>query len=576
MGESCSNVIMGIHIGHDRGAALVIDGVIISAIAEERLDRVKYSSSDSLPMKSVKYVLEHANLNIFDVNSVVLTHSGAFLNEVVINSWKREVNQVFRIGSNQIHVLNHHIAHASLAFYLSPFDEAAIATFDGGGDLIDEDSFEAESYFIGYQNKIKTLHKRFQENTIKCGSALCGHRFDYMLEKNKIRKISLGKKYEQLTYLCGFKFGQAGKTMGLAPYGKSLIDFEINLNGLDVDLFYGDYLKQLHQLYSESPLSYSEFIEKNKASIAFDIQNALSKTLVKLLTNLKETSGKDNLCLAGGVFLNSVANFKILNESGFRNIFIPPPAGDDGLALGAAVWGSVNLFDQLPPKKQLSPYLGMSYKNDELHSFLRETDYNHIVFESPDELARVVARLLYEGNVIGLLNGRSEIGPRALGNRSILASPLLSEMKDHINKNIKFREDFRPFAPVVIEDRAKFYFDISVPSPYMLFVAPVRNEYQSRLVGITHVDGTARLQTISASQNLKLYSILDHFEQISGYPILINTSFNTSYEPMVETPRDAILTFGNSNLDFILINETLIFREKNHIEHKPMVRTMMQ
>lgn len=572
MEYSIKNIVLGIHIGHDRCAALVNNGSVISAIAEERLDRVKYSPSDTLPTHSINYVLNNASIKSCEINLVIITHSGGLLNAEIEDAWQKETSALLGVSRENIHLINHHLAHAYMAFYTSPFDNAAIAVADGGGDLVNEELFEAESYYLGNKDNVENIHSRCQENTIKCGTSLAGHRYDYILPENRFKKISLGKKYEQITYLNGFRFGQAGKTMGLAPYGKSYIPYKIEVLGLDVNLSYGHYLEELHSRYLESNIPYSQFIRLHSADIAYDMQNALTQALIELMRNFQKITKEKNLCLAGGVFLNSVANYKILQNSGFKNVYIPPPAGDDGLAIGAALWGYIVKLKKNVSRNYFCPYLGTKYTFESIHELLKKSNYNFLFFKDKNQLAEKIAFLLNKGNVIGVLNGKTEIGPRALGNRSILASPLIKEMKDHINQRIKYREDFRPFAPVVLEDKANKYFDISQPSPYMLFVVQVLEQFRKSLIGITHVDGSARIQTVNKKQNNFISSILEEYEILSGYPILINTSFNTASEPIVESPRDALMTYRNCELDFLIIENFLISKEKNIDSHVPNIK----
>lgn len=576
MNQSKKHIVLGVHIGHDRCAALVIGDKLVASIAEERLDRVKHSPSDSLPMLSIKYVLKEGSLSATDVDLVVLTHAGTPISSEIEEGWKRECAYLLGVKKERVVLIGHHLAHAYSAFFTSPFEQAAIAVADGGGDIITVNKYEAESYYIGKKNEIKTIYQRYQQNPIKYGARLSDYRYDHIVAENREKQISLGKKYEQLTYLIGFQFGQAGKLMGLAPYGKPFIPFDIKVSELDVELTHDDYIGELHKKYLASGQSYTEFISKHRANMAHDMQNALTHALVSLMKNLHRITGEKNLCLSGGTFLNSVANYQILQHSGFENVYIIPSAGDDGQAIGAAFWGTTKIFKKTPPRGYFSPYLGRNYSESEIKESLEKMNYVYHYFESDASLAKKVAQLLQKGNVIGILRGKSETGPRALGNRSILASPLLGGMKDHINSRIKYREDFRPFAPIVLEHRADIYFDLSCSSPYMLLVANVREQYRDTLIGITHVDGSARVQTVNQDQNDFATQILLEYEKLTGYPVLINTSYNTAKEPIVESPDDAISVLKKTELDFAVIENYLVSRESDIDAHLPAIRTKAQ
>jgi len=552
---------LGFHIGHDRGAALAADGRVIAAIAEERLDRRKHSVADALPMLSIEYVLRLTGVEAKQISGVAFTHAGCPVLPEIEENWRREIINTLELPGCPVFMVGHHLAHACAAFYTSPFRRAAVAVADGGGDIPNDTQCEAESYYAASDDGVFLVAARYQNNTVKYGTPLAVERFDYMPQSIRDSQISVGRKYQQITQMLGFKFGEAGKTMGLAPYGEPFLPFRPPVPDFDFNLRYGDYLDHLDEAQARSGLAYSTFFRQNRARIAFDIQDFISATLTSLLRHLRRTSGQRAVCMAGGVFLNCVANARIVRESGFDDVYIVPPAGDDGQAIGAALYA----YHALEPKRsaltRFSAFLGRAYDDDEAIEQARLFGHPYRVFDDEAELASELAALLADGKTAGVCRGRSEVGPRALGHRSILASPLIATMKDHINQHIKYREDFRPFAPLVKADMATRFFDLPAPSPHMLLTAPVRDEHRAHLLGVTHVDGSARIQTLEQDNDPFLYAVLDRFEALTGYPVLVNTSFNTGGEPIVETPRDAFLTFRQTALDVLVFNRTLVWKK---------------
>jgi carbamoyltransferase len=559
--SSSHHVALGFNIGHDRSAALVIDGKVVAAIAEERLDRRKYSIGDSIPLRSIDYVLKLAGIEANEISDIAFAHGGCVNTQEIEENWRKEILMELNLTECPVTMLGHHFAHACAAFYTSPFQCAAIAVADGAGDIPNDARCEAESFYTADDDGIVQIAKRFQNNTIKYGTALSVERFDYMPQSIRDCQISIGRKYQQITQMLGFRFGQAGKTMGLAPYGSAFLPFHPPVAGFEMDLRYGDYLDKLDEEQKRSGLAYSAFLRRNRARIAFDIQDFISATLLSFLRHLRKVSNQSSVCMAGGVFLNCVANGKIVRESGFDHVYIAPAAGDDGQAIGAALHTYHAKARRTRVPVQFSPFLGRNYEDEDAVYLANQFRHSFRRFATEEEMACALASLLAEGKTAGICRGRTEIGPRALGHRSILASPLVPSMKDDINNNIKYREDFRPFAPMVKAETAHAFFDLSVPSPYMLLTAPVRPEHQMNLVGITHVDGSARIQTLTKADDAFLYALLEQFEALTGYPILINTSFNTADEPMVETPRDAFMTFRQTSLDLLVFDRIIVHKE---------------
>jgi carbamoyltransferase len=428
---------------------------------------------------------------------------------------------------------------------------------DGCGDVLPCGSAEAESYFIAHSGVVTPLFNRSQLLPKKYGSPFTEIRNDYMPTAEKMYPISIGRKYEQLTKLVGFSFGQAGKTMGLAPYGSRLIEFTPNSQGIEHSLCRSDYLEQLHEIYLQSGLTYTRFIQLHKVEIAYDIQKITESLLLGCLREFSAQVDTENLCLAGGIFLNCVANKKLADAHYFKNIYIMPAAGDDGQAIGAAYY-VYSLKGEDFVRMKFSPYLGKQYTTSSCLGAINKLGYSGVQYENIDELISNLAQKLAQNKVIGVLQGRSEVGPRALGNRSIFASPFHLKMRDHINEHIKFREDFRPFAPIVSIERAQDFFEIEMDSPYMLYTCQVKEEFRARLPAITHVDGSARIQTISREENPFVHKLLRRFEELTGFPILVNTSFNTAFEPIIDSPEDALRTLTNSSLDAVILENIIV------------------
>ncbi|MFW5498401.1 MULTISPECIES: carbamoyltransferase family protein [unclassified Maridesulfovibrio] len=552
-----NSYILGLHIGHDRGAALINNGKIVSAISEERLDRVKHSPADLLPELAIEYVLNESKISKQEITHIGITFGGNIIYEDVVEGWIRSISAEFDLTEDNIYFVGHHIAHAYSAYYTSPFSSCAIVVADGCGDVDENGNAEAESYYTAKNGKISLVSSRTQQMPTKYGSPYTGFRYDYMPEMEKDNPISIGRKYEQITKLIGFAFGQAGKTMGLAPYGDKMIKFDTATKGIHHSLSRKDYLEEIHQLYIDSGVPYKNFINTNKSSIAYDIQSTIEDLILSCISELASNVDTGNLCLAGGVFLNCVANKFIADSNLFKNIYIFPAAGDDGQALGAAFY-VYNFLGGVNTPHKFSPFLGRQYTHTDCQQAITKMGLEGTEYNNENELVSILAEFLRAGKVLGILKGRSEMGPRALGNRSIIASPQNAKMRDHINKEIKCREDFRPFAPMTTYDTVSKYFDLDFESPYMLYTCQVLEEYKNQLPAITHVDGSARMQTVAEEDNPFVYKLLKQFGEYTDIPVLLNTSFNTAYEPIVESPEDALRTFVNSNLDVVVLENIVV------------------
>lgn len=525
---------------HDFSACLVIDGEVKVAIEEERITRKKHSinSANSLfRCHAVDYCLDYEKLKIEDIDIIVG-------NDIIDPRYYAKYNE-------KIKLMNHHLSHAASAYFCSNFDESAVLVIDGFGSLLEGNQHETITTYFGKDNKLEK---------IECIKG----RVDRTKE-NPLFENSLGAFYLTVTRAIGFDFLQEGKTMGLSAYGDDSL----------VEEFYKfySYRNNEFKITFEDMQNLEKYIEKRlfnlegdeafriKANIAYALQKHLEKIIVIICNNLYEKTKCDKLSLAGGVALNSVANFKILQKTPFKQIFIQAGAGDNGTAIGSALYEFHNNSGNSYKKNNrlFSPYLGKEYSHEEISVSVQESGLNFKFFKS-NEINKITAQLISEGNIIGIFNGKSEFGPRALGNRSILADPRDPSMKDSINKRIKHREDFRPFAPAILEEKQSQYFDMLHESYYMLMVPQVHKEKSKIIPSVTHVDGSGRVQTVSKLLNPNFHSIITEFEKITNVPIVLNTSFNDNGEPIVESPKDAINCFKSIDLDYLVIGNYLIYK----------------
>lgn len=586
---------------HDAAAALIRDGELIAAAQEERFSRKKHDNS--FPQQAIDFCIQQAGITSDDLDYVVFYEkplvkfgrillnalatyprsSGVWREAMTVwmndKLWvKTHIMNRVKVKPNKILFCDHHMAHAASAFFCSPFDDAAVLTVDGVGEWTSTTLGTATGSFEdGSQNAISLFAEQRYPN-------------------------SLGLLYSAFTAWLGFKVNNGEyKVMGMAPYGEpKYVDkvykvIDVNSDGsfkLNMDYFSFHYSPQYTynnkfvELFGEPRVPESEFftlkaypersngdsraIEKNQfyADMAASIQAVTEETLIKIACNLYERTGKKNLVMAGGVALNTVANFRILNETPFENIYIQPAAGDDGGALGAALWAYHIVHKQPRKYVMTSAYWGKEYSPDEIRQFLERKGAAYQTFKNDDDMLDKVADMLTQGKVVGFYQGRFEWGPRALGNRSILADPRRAEMKEVVNVKIKFREPFRPFAPVVLDEVATDYFEFQnvpdfYPPRFMLIVTPVKEDKQSQLLATTHVDGSGRLQTVSKDVNYRYYEVVRRFGEKTGVPVVLNTSFNLRGEPMVTSPDNAWYTFSESGIDALAIGPYLVTKDKH-------------
>ncbi len=585
---------------HDSAASIIIDGKIIAAAQEERFTRIKHDSN--YPFNAINFVLEFADLKLSQIDKIIFYEKPflkfeRLLETYVANApkgflsfsksmpiWLRDklfqknmlFNELKKHDPNfndykKIYFSEHHLSHASSAFFPSPFENAVILTADGVGE--------------------------WATTTIALGS---GNKLD--IKKEIHFPHSLGLIYSAFTYYCGFKVNSGEyKLMGLAPYGEPIYEKEILNNLIDVKEDGSFHLNQkyfnyatgltmtnenFNKLFGQKPRDPNkQDITKFHMDIASSIQKVTEDIMIKLAKYLKKEYSSPNLCLAGGVALNCVANAKILKEKIFEKIWIQPAAGDAGGSLGAALafWyidqskkRNLDLSDSMQ-----GSYLGPEYTQEKIEYELNKTGAVYEIFDE-DKLINKTADDLTKNEAIGWFQGRMEFGPRALGSRSILGNPKSMDMQKNLNLKIKYRESFRPFAPSILLEDLSEWFDTDVESPYMLLVASVSNkkiinmnENEKKLFGIeklnvkrseipavTHVDYTARIQTVRNQTNSKYYKLLKKFKEKTNCPVLVNTSFNIRGEPIVNTPLDAFNCFMGTELDKLVIGNCYLEKNK--------------
>jgi len=554
-------ISLGINIGHDQGAAVVKDGILIGAIAQERINRIKHSASTKIPFVAIDAILNYLKLNIHDIDCIGFSSTA-----VNINDLKKYVADGFEekycISNIPFIPIAHHQAHAESAYFTSDFSEAITLVADGGGEMIGMKE-EAESIFYCKGSDVTLIEQRLQSNNAHAFARPHNYLIPFMNKCQFNDQISLGKKYEQVTCLLSFGLNGAGKTMGLSAYGKSLIDTEATAvtDPFSFNLNFQDILQPYYKIYEKSGENYFKFMKKHRADIARTIQDFTENQVLKIIEYILNKYKASKICLAGGLFLNCPLNHKILESFPNISLHICPASADDGQAIGSAFSAYRTIGPNLKPSSLCLPYLGFEYTNVQIKNSIDERNLKCHYYDTSC-MAKIIAELIYKNKIIGFLHGRSEIGPRALCHRSIFANPTTLEMKDYINKKVKHREHFRPFAPVVIAEKQFDFFSLLQESPYMLLASKVKSEFVEYLPAITHVDGSARIQAIKKQTDPYVHKILIEFEKLSGFPILLNTSFNDCGEPIVETPNDAIKTFLTTEIDVLVMENYILFKDE--------------
>jgi carbamoyltransferase len=572
---------------HDVSACLLRDGAIAFAIAKERLTREKHASG--FYREVIDYCLDAEGITLDDVDLVVrncyilpvpemeerliFQDMPGFLPEPE----RREATQhpLYLARSDKVVSVSHHLAHAYSAFAASPFEEGAVMIVDGVGsyqsdvmepypatDTASRLARESESYYKFSGSKLECLKKVWMEPDRG------------FLSDEFYNMPGLGALYSRAsTYIFG-DWNKCGELMGLAPYGRrEQVKHLLKLDGdrLRVPAWSTDF-KQPYLMDGGTAWETNPAM-RHWEDLAWRVQDDTENVLLARTRWLRETTGAKNLCIAGGVALNCVANGRIAREGGFENVWIQPAAGDDGIAIGCAFYGWLEILKQRRGCVMDHAYVGRRYSEQEVEGALSKPLVRiQVNAVRSDDICRDTAKLLAEQRVIGWFQGPSEFGPRALGNRSLLADPRKAEMKDILNSRVKHRQAFRPFAPIVLAERMKDIFEGDEDSPFMLIAKPVRPEWRDKIPAIVHVDGTARVQTVREATNPMLYRLLKEFEALTGVPVLINTSFNVKGEPIVETPRDAVICFLTTGIDNLVLHDTLVSKNAMHKVVAPLVK----
>ncbi len=589
-------IILGISaFYHDSAAAIVRDGQIVAAAQEERFTRKKHDHR--FPKHAVAYCLKEAGITAEKLDLVVFYDKPWLKFERLLETylmfapqgikswlmamplWLKEklwmgdlIKRELKGYDGEVLYPEHHQSHAASAFFPSPFERAAIITLDGVGE------WATASWGIGVHNKIDLRYEM---------------RFPH----------SLGLLYTAFTYYTGFKVNSGEyKVMGLAPYGEPkyvslILDELMDLKedgSLRLNMKYFNYCQGLtmtseafHRLFGGPPRKPESNLTQKEMDLAASIQVVTEEVMLRITRHVKKETGEKNLCLAGGVALNCVGNGKILKERVFDQIWIQPAAGDAGGALGAALFAWYQYLDK--PRKlnsnsrdfQLGSYLGPSWANEEIEKWLIEQGYPYHKL-SEDELLLKIAEAIANEKVVGHFSGRMEFGPRALGARSIIGDARSPKMQSIMNLKIKYRESFRPFAPSVLCENVSDYFEMDCESPYMLLVANVRperripmsdeqkklwgidklNVQRSDIPAVTHIDYSARIQTVNKCDHQRYYDLISKFKELTGYGVIINTSFNVRGEPIVCSPRDAYLCFMRTEMDVLVLENCILFKEE--------------
>lgn len=582
---------------HDAAACLVINGEIIAAAEEEKFTRVKHDAR--IPNNSIEYCLMEAGIKKEDIDLVVfydnplytldrymknILAAGKDSKEVIERSFKSVFSDKLWVhkalggwGNSKFLVCEHHISHAASAFYPSPFDKAVIITLDGVGE------WTTTTIGVGIGEEIKIKEEM---------------RFPH----------SLGLLYSAFTYFCGFKVNSGDyKFMGLAPYGvpryeniirEKLLDikedgsFRMNLDYFDFQYGRAMTNQKFAELFDGERRLPESTITQREMDIAASAQKVTEDIILRMVRHAKETYGKDidNLVLAGGVALNCVANGRVKDSGLFKNMWIQPAAGDAGGSLGAALYASYAYGGLkrrvLKKDSQKGSYLGPKYSDSEIKQYLEKHQYSYHILKENRELYRRIANELAGGKVIGLFHGRMEFGPRALGNRSIIADARSEQMQQKLNQKIKFRESFRPFAPSVLREDVGKYFELEDNSPYMLLVEKVNSQLRlpfmldenikkydynmleivkqkrSDIPAVTHVDYSARIQTVTEDVNPYFYNVISAFKELTGCSVIVNTSFNVRGEPIVCTIDDAYKCFMRTDMDVLVLENYILYKEE--------------
>lgn len=568
--------ILGLTTLGDSAASLIKNGELIASVEEERFSRVKHHSG--FPYNAIQFCLDHAGITLADVEHVghywkpwILRHKAmqavrsAFVSRDMFKAradrgiaqvsdsylgmfrHPKRLREHFGESSFKFHYLEHHQTHAASAFFVSPFDSAAILTWDGTG----EDTTTLFTH--GRGNKMEILKR------IKLPH-------------------SLGQFYSAVTNYIGFDMfaGDEWKVMGLAAYGEpKYVDFfrekVLTTNGSGDFRFHIDVLDHhlaKHYQFSDAIVRElgparkpGEELTKHHWDIACSAQKALEETALHLAGEIHKMTSEENLCMAGGVAFNSVMNGRLFHETPFKRFFVQPAAGDAGCSIGAAYYVWHQMLGKPREYVMRHAYYGPGFTNEQCRAALDAAGIKYATFDDAELLPKV-AKIIADGGIVGWFNGRMELGPRALGARSFLADPRRADMREILNHKVKLREWFRPLAPSMHEESADYVFGVEHHDPFMITVIGVAEDYKEKIPAVVHVDGSARPQMVNKETNPRYWRLIDEFKKLTGVPLLLNTSFNVQ-EPIVCTPENAINTFRNSNFDALVLENNLILRGEN-------------
>jgi carbamoyltransferase len=573
-------IVLGINAGitkkgrplNDGGAALIVNGKIACAIQEERLTRVKYDSGFE---KSIKYVCDTAKVEFSEIDKVIVT-------SCIDGIWsKKEAMEILKLkekygfSEEKVEVISHHLSHAYNGFISSGFDESLICVIDNTGNKLTEEKtdvwdagFERNSYYHAFWKDGKPILKLIER------------------EANTSDKIGYGEAYRYFTHYFGWdSYKHAGKTMGLAPYGnpnafKGIKLFEKKENE-EVCLLGSKHSfpeEELKDFFKKNDINLPRKLYKNElvkqyyADMAYFLQKEFEKSFLRRILGLKKKYNFKNIVISGGVALNCVVNGLLFNH--FKKMYVPSAPGDEGQSLGNAFYGYYNYIKNEIPKQLTNSFYGKGYEFSDWEDYAKE---KKLKITKIKNIEKKVAKLLTKKNIIGWYQGNSEFGARALGHRSIIADPRFDFMKERINSQIKFREPFRPFAPSFLEQYQEDYFENkNIKSYFMSFAFPVKSKMQRFVPAITHVDGTARLQTVSEDSDKKYHKLITEFYNLTKIPCILNTSFNLNDEPIVETPINAINTFLKCHMDYLVINDYLIEKPSRQDKDEYLVEVIIK
>lgn len=550
--------VLGFSVGHYKGAVIVQNNKVAIGISQERLSRLKHDGAfteGSIPVESIMYCLTELDITIDEIDLIVYSTT-----ELEDNTYE-QFNKIFKIPKNKIKFIPHHLAHAYSSFFTSGYDEAAVIVADASGSIANdktklkewypdlsteglnagEDWTEGVSIYHMNRRDTKEVYKKWIKYPVPLGTG---------------EDVSVGTMYSEgchrLIYSPDTNSWPAGKLMGLASYADSEI---VESAGKFIQYENGELYIPNNPIFPKVTWK-SDFF--SKACVAGIYQREQERVSLYLADMAKNLTGSKNVCTSGGSFLNCNSNELILKSELFENCYFVPPADDSGIPLGCAWWGYQQVTE-ITYTPTMWPYFGKTYSDVEILDATSKFDNLDVqYYNNFDEILEIIGEWLTQNRVVGWFQNGSEIGPRALGNRSILASPINRWMKDHINHDIKKREWYRPFAPAVIFDNQKEIFDTDYFSPFMLVTAIVNENWREKIPAVVHIDNSARYQSVTPVSNPRFFGLIDKFYEKTGVPVLLNTSFNGPHEPIVETPYDAIKTFLSQHLDFLVVGNYII------------------